>query len=136
MSLLQAVWYLHLLDLVVAIEPVAAPENVHLEVYEDGPSIAVSWSPVQQRYYNSDSLTGYHVLYTSSSKEYRGGTIMAPPNHTKCTLKFLEKRVAYAVSVAAGNHVGVGPYSLPAVAIVGGELGMVLKDWVITCNCT
>ena len=55
---------------------------------------------------------------------------MAQPNHTKCTLKFLERRVAYAISVAAGNQVGIGPYSLPAVAIVGGELGMVSKGLV------
>ena len=89
---------------------------------EEKPSIFVSWSPLGPQYYNSDSLTGYRVLYTTSSKECKGGTLDVQPDQTNCTLDFLDTGVAYAVSVAAANHVGIGPYSLPSVAIVGGTI--------------
>ena len=102
------------------LEPVAAPENVQVEASEDKPSVFVTWSPVQKQDYNSDTLTGYHVIYTPSSKDCRGGTIEVPPDETSCSLDFLDRGVAYAVSVAAANHVGMGPNSIPSVAIVGG----------------
>ena len=102
------------------IEPVAAPENVQVEASEDKPSIFVTWSPIQKQYYNSDSLTGYHVRYTTSSKDCRGEEIEVGPDETSCSLDFLDRGVAYAVSVAAANDVGMGPYSSPSVAIVGG----------------
>ena len=44
------------------------------------------------------------------------------PDETSCSLDFLDRGVAYAVSVAAANDVGMGPYSIPSVAIVGGKL--------------
>ena len=102
--------------------PVAAPENVQVEASEDKPSIFVNWSPVPEQCYNSDSLTGYHVLYTPSSKDCRGGTLEVLPEETSCSLDFLDRGVAYAVSVAAVNDIGIGPYSTPSVAIVGGML--------------
>ena len=102
------------------IEPVAAPENVQVEASEDKPSIFVTWSPIQKQYYNSDSLTGYHVRYTTSSKDCKGREIEVRPDETSCSLDFLDRGVAYAVSVAAANDVGMGPYSSPSVAIVGG----------------
>ena len=104
------------------VEPLAAPENVQLETSEDKPSIFVNWSPVPNQCYNSDSLTGYHVLYTPSSKDCRGGTLEVLPEETSCSLDFLDRGVAYAVSVAAVNDIGIGPYSTPSVAIVGGML--------------
>ena len=104
------------------VEPLAAPENVQLETSEDKPSIFVTWSPVPKQCYNSDSLTGYHVLYTPSSKDCRGGTLEVLPDETSCSLDFLDRGVAYAVSVAAVNDIGIGPYSTPSVAIVGGML--------------
>ena len=93
-----------------------------MEASEDKPSIFVTWSPIQKQYYNSDSLTGYHVRYTTSSKDCRGGEIEVRPDETSCSLDFLDRGVAYAVSVAAANDVGMGPYSSPSVAIVGGKL--------------
>ena len=119
--------------LIVSIEPVAAPENVQLKVPEDKLSIFVTWSPVRKQYYNSDTLTGYHVIYTPSSKDCRGGTVMVPPHSTKCAINFLDKGVAYAISVAAGNRIGIGPYSTPSVAIVGRERGMVLEVLQFFC---
>ena len=98
--------------------PVATPENVQVEASEDKPSIFVTWSPIQKQYYNSDSLTGYHVRYTTSSKDCRGGEIEVRPDETSCSLDFLNRGVAYAVSVAAANDVGTGPYSIPIVAMV------------------
>ena len=44
------------------------------------------------------------------------------PDETSCSLDFLDRGVAYAVSVAAANDIGMGPYSIPSVAIVGGKL--------------
>ena len=106
---------------------------MQVEASEDKPSIFVTWSPIQKQYYNSDSLTGYHVRYTTSSKDSRGGTVLVPSYSTKCTINFLDRRVAYAVSVAAGNCIGIGPYSIPSVTIVGEELGMsaevYISDW-------
>ena len=96
------------------LEPVAAPENVQVEASEDKPSIFVTWSPIQKQYYNSDSLTGYHVRYTTSSKDCRGEEIEVGPDETSCSLDFLDRGVAYAVSVAAANDVGMGPYSSPS----------------------
>ena len=104
------------------IEPVAAPENVQVEASEDKPSIFVTWSPIQKQYYNSDSLTGYHVRYTTSSKDCKGGEIEVLPDETSCSLDFLDRGVAYAVSVAAANDVGRGPYSIPSVAMVLGGM--------------
>ena len=106
------------------IEPVAAPENVQVEASEDKPSIFVTWSPIQKQYYNSDSLTGYHVRYTTSSKDCRGGEIEVRPDETSCSLDFLDRGVAYAVSVAAANDVGIGPYSIlsSVTMVVGGML--------------
>ena len=118
----------------VLIEPVAAPENVQLKVAEEKPSIIVTWSPIPKQCYNSNSLTGYHVFYTPSSKECRGGTVLVPPHTTKCTINFLDKGVAYAVSVAAGNCIGIGPYSIPSVAIVGGEIGMTPRVLQLTSH--
>ena len=104
------------------IEPVTAPENVQVEASEDKPSIFVTWSPIQKQYYNSDSLTGYHVRYTTSSKDCKGGEIEVQPDETSCSLDFLDRGVAYAVSVAAANDVGMGPYSIPLVAMVLGGM--------------
>ena len=91
---------------------------MQVEASEDKPSIFVTWSPIQKQYYNSDSLTGYHVRYTTSSKDCRGGEIEVRPDETSCSLDFLDRGVAYAVSVAAANDVGMGPYSIPLVAMV------------------
>ena len=103
--------------------PVATPENVQVEASEDKPSIFVTWSPIQKQYYNSDSLTGYHVRYTTSSKDCRWEEIEVGPDETSYSLDFLDRGVAYAVSVAAANDVGMGPYSIPIVAmVVGGML--------------
>ena len=95
-----------------------------MEASEDKPSIFVTWSPIQKQYYNSDSLTGYHVRYTTSSKDCRGGEIEVRPDETSCSLDFLDRGVAYAVSVAAANDVGIGPYSIHSsvTMVVGGML--------------
>ena len=102
------------------LEPVAAPENVQMEASEDKPSIFVTWSPIPKHCYNSDTLTGYHVTYRPSNKDCKEGTLEVLPGETNCSLDFLDRGVAYAVSVAAANHAGIGPYSAPSVAIVGG----------------
>ena len=91
---------------------------MQVEASEDKPSIFVTWSPIQKQYYNSDSLTGYHVRYTTSSKDCKGEEIEVGPDETSCSLDFLNRGVAYAISVAAANDVGTGPYSIPLVAMV------------------
>jgi len=44
------------------------------------------------------------------------------PDETSCSLDLLDRGVAYAVSVAAANDVGMGPYSIPSVAMVLGGM--------------